>query len=145
MQVTMPDGAENQARRTPSAADTRRGRARRSSCPVACTLDVIGDRWTLLVIRDLLAGKTRYGEFLASAERIPTNILADRLKRLEQEQLVERVPYSEHPRRDAYRLTAEGRRLGSVLDAVATWGQAHFPGTTRFRRPPKPKDGASRS
>jgi DNA-binding HxlR family transcriptional regulator len=104
---------------------------------------VIGDRWTLLVVRDLLAGKTRYGEFLASAERIPTNILADRLKRLEHEQLVERVPYSDHPPRDAYRLTAEGRRLGSVLDAVASWGEAHFPGTTRLHL--APKDGALRS
>ena len=53
------------------------------SAPVACALDVVGDRWTLLVIRDLLGGKRRYGDFLASAEKIPTNsILADRLKRL---------------------------------------------------------------
>jgi len=55
--------------------------AQRSWCPVSCSLDVLGDRWTLLVIRDLLRGKSRYGDFLASAEGIPTNILADRLKR----------------------------------------------------------------
>src|SRR5438105_4349626 len=64
----------------PAGAETT---ALRSPCPVACTLDIIGDRWTLLLIRDLLAGKKRYGEFLASPERIPTNILAERLKRLE--------------------------------------------------------------
>ena len=55
---------------------------RRSRCPVACTLDVLGDRWSLLVIRDIVRGKSRYGEFLDSPEGIPTNILADRLKRL---------------------------------------------------------------
>ena len=56
--------------------------ARRSRCPVACTLDVLGDRWSLLVVRDLVRGKRRYAEFLESPEGIPTNILADRLKRL---------------------------------------------------------------
>ena len=105
--------------------------ARRSACPVACTLDIVGDRWTLLLIRDLLGGKKRYGEFLASAERIPTNILADRLKRLEREGLISRAPYSVHPPRDEYMLTAEGRALGHVVDALATWGLRHFPGTQR--------------
>ena len=57
-------------------------RARRSRCPVACTLDVLGDRWSLLVVRDVMRGKRRYAEFLDSPEGIPTNILADRLKRL---------------------------------------------------------------
>ena len=65
---------------TPSndAATEGKAEARRSLCPVSCALDVVGDRWTLLVIRDLLGGKRRYGDFLASAEKIPTNILADR-------------------------------------------------------------------
>src|SRR5256885_15547057 len=65
---------------------TRRASSRstpRSPCPVACSLDLLGDRWTLLVVRDLFWGKTKYGEFLASPEGIPTNILADRLQRLE--------------------------------------------------------------
>lgn len=103
----------------------------RSNCPVARTLDLVGDRWTLLVIRDLLGGQKRYGELLASDEHIPTNILAERLKRLERGGLLERVPYSEHPPRFAYRLTAEGRGLGYAVDAIATWGLAHFPGTVR--------------
>ena len=105
----------------------------RSACPVAGTLDLIGDRWTLLVVRDLLCGKRRYGELLASAERIPTNILAERLRRLEAAGLVAAAPYSEHPRRLAYDLTPKGRELADVLDALATWGVAHVPGT---RRPP---------
>jgi DNA-binding HxlR family transcriptional regulator len=98
---------------------------------VANTLDIVGDRWTLLLIRDLLGGKTRYNEFLASAERIPSNILADRLKRLEREGLIASIPYSEHPPRSAYHLTAEGEELGWVVDALATWGLQHFPGSVR--------------
>jgi DNA-binding HxlR family transcriptional regulator len=98
---------------------------------VACTLDLVGDRWTLLVIRDLLSGSKRYGDLLASAEHIPTNILAARLKRLEREGLLERVPYSDHPPRFDYRLTAHGRGLGRAIDALATWGLEHFAGTVR--------------
>ncbi len=104
---------------------------RRSSCPVACALDVVGDRWTMLVIRDLLAGKSRYGDFLASAEKIPTNILADRLKRLEREGLIARIPYSTRPPRMEYHLTPEGRELGRAVDALATWGLTHCTGTVR--------------
>lgn len=99
--------------------------------PLPCTLDLVGDRWSLLVIRGLLGGKKRYGDLLASREHIPTNILAERLKRLEQAGLLERVPYSEHPPRYEYRLTAEGRGLGRAVDTLATWGLRHFPGTVR--------------
>lgn len=103
----------------------------RSLCPVASSLDLVGDRWTLLVIRDLLFGNTRFGEFLLSDEHIPTNVLADRLKRLEREGLVARVPYSSHPLRVEYHLTDDGRTLGRVVDALADWGTRHFPGTRR--------------
>src|SRR5437764_12579050 len=95
---------------------------RRSTCPVACTLDIVGDRWTLLIVRDLLAGKKRYGDFLGSQEGIPTNILADRLKRLEREGLVTTSLYSEHPPRFEYHLTPEGRSLAAAIHALATWG-----------------------
>ncbi len=104
---------------------------RRSSCPVACALDVVGDRWTLLVIRDLIAGKSRYGDFLASAEKIPTNILAERLRRLEREGIIVRVPYSTRPPRMEYHLTLEGRELGGAVDALARWGLTHCSGTVR--------------
>jgi DNA-binding HxlR family transcriptional regulator len=103
----------------------------RSRCPVACSLDVLGDRWTLLVIRDLFAGKSRFGEFMTSPERIPTNILAERLKRLERAGLIATTPYSEHPLRVDYRLTERGQALAPVVNAIAVWGLAQFPGTRR--------------
>jgi DNA-binding HxlR family transcriptional regulator len=115
----------------PGSAAGRAGGVRRSTCPVACALDIVGDRWTLLLIRDLLSSKKRYGDFLASPERIPTNILADRLRRLEREGLIHRVPYSVRPPRDEYELTAKGRELGRAVEALAIWGSKHFPGTIR--------------
>ena len=118
----------------PSPASGRRSSdvtARRSSCSLACALDVVGDRWTLLVVRDLIAGKRRFSDFLRSDERIPTNILADRLKLLEGAGLIERAPDGERSRRLGYRLTSNGRALGRVVDALATWGLQHLPGTTR--------------
>jgi DNA-binding HxlR family transcriptional regulator len=105
------------------------GAGRRSPCPVAGSLDLFGDRWTLLVIRDLLEGKSRYGEFLASPEGIATNILAERLQRLERAGIVETTLYSEHPPRAEYHLTERGRELGDVVAAMAEWGLRHLPGT----------------
>ncbi len=70
---------------------------RRSPCPIANTLDLIGDKWSLLVIRDLRRGKCTYSELLDSPEGIPTNILADRLKRLEEAGGIERSAYQERP------------------------------------------------
>jgi DNA-binding HxlR family transcriptional regulator len=105
----------------------------RSLCPVANALDLIGDRWTLLVIRDLFAGKHRFGDFAASPEHIPTNILAERLKRLEASGLVCAEPYQQRPTRFEYHLTERGQRLAPVLDALAKWGLDQFPGT-RLRR-----------
>jgi DNA-binding HxlR family transcriptional regulator len=94
---------------------------------VACTLDLIGDRWTLLLIRDLFTGKSRYGEFLESSEGIPTNVLADRLKRLESAGIIASEPYQENPPRYAYALTPKGAELKPVLGAVAQWGVRHIP------------------
>ena len=106
---------------------------RRSDCAVACTLDVLGDRWSLLIVRDLLFGEQlRYADLAASAEAIPTNTLADRLRRLEEAGIVQRVPYSERPSRHAYRLTDRGRALGPVLRAIASWGTEHIPNTKRL-------------
>lgn len=103
--------------------------ALRSSCPIAGCLDLIGDKWTLLVVRDLFLGKTRYGEFAESAEGIPTNILADRIARLEAAGLVLRSPYQDNPPRYAYSLTAKGKELKPVLAAIGQWGQRHVAGT----------------
>jgi DNA-binding HxlR family transcriptional regulator len=101
----------------------------RSACPVACSLDVIGDRWSLLLIRDMLRGKSRYSEFLGSAEGIPTNILADRLKRLEQAGLISGAASGTHSRRRTYELTPAGRALAPTLRALRDWGLEQFPGT----------------
>ena len=102
---------------------------RRSECAVANTLDVVGDKWSLLVVRDLLHGKQTFGELIDSPERIPTNLLADRLRRLEEAGIVERSVYQERPVRHAYGLTPKGEALGEVLLALVKWGKKHIPGT----------------
>jgi len=107
-------------------------KSRRSPCPVACTLDLVGDKWTLLVVRDLAFGKSQFKEFLASPEKIATNILADRLARLVEHGLAERFASSG---REAYRLTAKGESLLPVLQSVADWGLAHIEGTEARMKP----------
>lgn len=104
---------------------------RRSDCPVSCALDVIGDKWKLLIIRDLFFGKTRYKEFQESGEGIPSNILADRLQQLEAAGLIGKTPYQARPRRYAYQLTETGKSLAPVLKALSEWAAANIPGTKR--------------
>src|SRR5215469_18543410 len=101
----------------------------RSACAIANTLDIVGDKWSLLVVRDLLYGKRTYSELANSPEHIPTNILADRLKRLEGAGIIISTPYQQHPVRYAYTLTPKGRDLGGVLLAFVRWGKQHIPGT----------------
>ena len=101
----------------------------RSTCPIANLLDIVGDKWTLLVVRDLLLlSKRRYGEFQNSPEAIPTNILADRLKRLEAAGLVKKEFYQGNPPRAEYFLTRKGADLEPVLKAMGKWGKQHIPG-----------------
>lgn len=102
----------------------------RSPCPVACTLDIIGDKWTLLVIRDMILGRSHFKEFLESPERIATNILADRLVKLVEWGLVEKYPSTDIPGRDAYRLTAKGQTLKPVIQAITLWGLKEIEGTS---------------
>jgi DNA-binding HxlR family transcriptional regulator len=95
----------------------------RSQCPIARTLDLIGDRWTLLIIRDaIFFKKQRFEEFLESPEGISTNILASRLKSLEEFGLLEKQPYSNHSRRMNYQLTEKGESLRPVLETMIDWG-----------------------
>ena len=96
---------------------------------MACSLDLIGDRWVLLIVRDLLLGKERFEEFLASREGIATNILSDRLKRMMEAGLVERRASADHGGRATYALTKRGLGLKPVMGAVARWGLQNFPGT----------------
>jgi DNA-binding HxlR family transcriptional regulator len=116
----------------------------RSACAIANSLDVVGDKWSLLVVRDLLHGKHTYGELADSPERIPTNILADRLKRLEAAGIIVRSPYQQHPVRYSYTLTPKGSALGDVLLAFVRWGKQNIPGTqTLSQGPPTAGSGAS--
>jgi DNA-binding HxlR family transcriptional regulator len=91
-------------------------------CPIAKTLDVVGDRWTLLIIRDLLRGTHKYQDLLESLEGISTNLLAERLARLVDEGIVTRTLYSARPPRAEYHLTEQGEQLASVVDALFNWG-----------------------
>ena len=102
----------------------KRPAPKRSPCPVAFSLDIFGDRWTLLVIRDLFFGHTRFKEFAASPEGIPTNILTDRLERLLARGIIEQIPAEDGTKRLAYRLTKKGKALGPILKAMRDWGLA---------------------
>lgn len=101
----------------------------RSICPITNTLDILGDKWTLILIRDLFLGKHIYGEFLASPEGIPTNILAERLKRLLENGIIVKEAYQERPVRYAYSLTNKGQELAPIVNEMANWGLKHIPGT----------------
>jgi DNA-binding HxlR family transcriptional regulator len=113
---------------------SRRNQAclKRSICPIANALDVVGDKWTLLVVRDLMfLGKRRYSELAASPEAVPSNILADRLKRLEKSGLLVKRPYQRHPLRYEYCLTPKGNDLLPVLKEIVRWANKHIPGTAK--------------
>jgi DNA-binding HxlR family transcriptional regulator len=94
-------------------------------CSIARSLEVVGDRWTLLIVRDLVLGLSRFDEFLGSLG-VASNVLTDRLNRLVDEGIVERVRYRERPERFEYRLTEKGRELGLVLLALMQWGDRHI-------------------
>lgn len=101
----------------------------RSSCSIARTLDILGDKWTLLIVRDLLwHGRHTFVTLQDSKERVPTNILSERLKRLEGWGLVRREAYQQRPMRYAYRLTDKGRSLEPLLLQIMTWGHEQLGG-----------------
>ena len=101
----------------------------RSGCPIASSLDVIGDRWTLVIVRDLINGKSRFGELLTSPEAITTSVLSDRLRRMEDAGLIDARRYEERPPRYQYELTEKGRALHSVLKELCVWANQWIPGT----------------
>ena len=100
----------------------------RSPCPVASGLDLFGDKWTLVVLRTIFAGGGRYNELAAMSEKIATNILAERLERLERYGLIEKRAYQTKPLRYQYFLTREGADVLPILQAVAAWSAKHIPG-----------------
>ena len=93
-------------------------------CSIARALELVGDRWTLLVVRDLVLGLSRFDQLLDSLG-IASNVLTDRLHRLVDEGIVERVRYSERPERFEYHLTKKGRELGVALLALMQWGDRY--------------------
>lgn len=98
----------------------------RQACPVARTLDIVGERWTILILRDLLReGPRKFQDFEASLSGIGPNTLSARLKRLEEAGVIERRFYEKHPPRAEYILTAKGRALGPVLLALKKWGETY--------------------
>src|SRR5688500_19948997 len=98
----------------------------RSCCPLTNALDIFGDKWTLLIIRDLVLGKRRYQEFLSSPEKIASNILADRLKKLEAAALITRRPYQQNPVRYECFLTEKGKSQLQVLTVIAARSGTHY-------------------
>lgn len=99
----------------------------RSQCPVASALDFFGDKWTLVVLRTIFAGRHRYGELAEMPEKVATNILADRLEKLERYGLVTKAAYQHNPPRHQYFLTEKGADVLPILQALADWSQKHIP------------------
>lgn len=122
------------------AARAKAGRGFRSSCSIARSLELLGDKWSLLIVRDLLwHGKHTFSALQGSAERMPSNILAHRLKKLMAWGLVRREAYQENPVRYTYELTEAGKTLEPLLLQIMRWGHAHLEGGLY-----DPKTGKSR-
>ena len=99
----------------------------RSVCPICSALDVLGDKWTMLIVRDLIIhGPRTYSQLLASPEHISTNILADRLNLLASLKLIERINPQNPARNNAFRLTESGAALRPVLEGLGRWAQTHL-------------------
>src|ERR1700721_2702543 len=104
-------------------------------CPVARTLDIVGDRWTMLILRDLiLEGPRKFHDLQRAFPRMSPNTLSTRLKTLEQHGIVERRIYEDHPPRAEYVLTEKGLELRPVLRTLRVWGEKHT-------KPPSPQRG----
>jgi DNA-binding HxlR family transcriptional regulator len=96
---------------------------KRSACPISFTLDILGDKWSLLILRDMIfAGKSAYGEFLSSDEKIATNILADRLSTLESQGIINKTVSSSNKSKFVYTLTEKGGALLPVIMEITVWG-----------------------
>ena len=100
----------------------------RSTCPISTALDVLGDKWTLLILRDIVfAGKSTYGQFLQSAEKIATNVLADRLAVLESHGILTKAVAADKKSKFTYRLTEKGIDTVPIIIALIVWGTKHCP------------------
>ena len=101
---------------------------KRSDCPVSCSLDIWGDKWSLLIIRDLMFAKEcTYGDFLKAPEGIATNILASRLQVLEESNIIEKLDHPESRAKVLYRLTRKGIDLLPIMIEINLWAEKYFP------------------
>ncbi len=100
---------------------------RRSDCPISYALELVGDRWSLLIVRDMVYfGKKTYGEFMSSEEGIARNILASRLAQLAESDLIVKTHHPDDGRKDVYRLTEKGLGLIPILLSMAEWGAQYI-------------------
>jgi DNA-binding HxlR family transcriptional regulator len=100
---------------------------KRSLCPISSALDIIGDKWSLLIVRDLVfEGKNTYGQYLRGEERIATNILADRLEWLEHAGIIKRSPHPDGRTKSTFKLTAKGADLIPVIVDLVVWSDKHL-------------------
>jgi DNA-binding HxlR family transcriptional regulator len=100
---------------------------KRSDCPISCSLDIWGDKWSLLIIRDLMFAKEcTYGDFLKAPERIATNILASRLQVLEENKIIEKLDHPESKAKVLYRLTKKGIDLLPIMIEINLWAEKYF-------------------
>ncbi|MCC3859631.1 winged helix-turn-helix transcriptional regulator [Pseudemcibacter aquimaris] len=94
---------------------------KRSNCAVSSGLDIFGDKWTLLIIRDMMNGKSKFNEFEGSPEKIPSNILSSRLKMLQENGIIDKQIYQEKPVRYQYLLLGKGYDLMPILKSISKW------------------------
>jgi len=100
---------------------------KRSECPLSCSLDIFGDKWSLLIIRDMMFfNKSTYGEFLKSAEGIATNILATRLQNLEENKLIEKLEHPDSKAKVLYKLTQKAIDLLPIIVEIHLWAEKYF-------------------
>lgn len=99
----------------------------RSDCPISSSLDIFGDKWSLLIVRDLMIHESRtYGDFTKSAEKIATNILANRLQLLEDNGIIAKMPYPGNKLKGLYKLSKKGVDLIPALIEIALWGEKYI-------------------
>ena len=100
---------------------------KRSECPISCSLDIFGDKWSLLIMRDMMFyQKSTYGDFLKSAEGIATNILASRLQGLEENKLIEKLEHPDSKAKGLYKLTQKGIDLLPIILEIHFWSDKYF-------------------
>lgn len=100
---------------------------KRSECPISCSLDIFGDKWSLLIIRDMMFfNKSTYGDFLKSAEGIATNILASRLQGLEENKLIEKLEHPDSKAKVLYKLTPKSIDLLPIIVEIYLWAEKYF-------------------